>query len=65
MLVERWVARGSFCCEGWGCRLFSCWAFFSPGKGGGLGVDILPSSSASGSGLKDFTQEKSIFCRIR
>lgn len=25
----------------------------------------LPSWSVSGSGLKDFTQEKSVFCRIR
>lgn len=35
------------------------------GQGGGRGLSSVPSWSVPGSGLKDFTQEKSVFCRIR
>lgn len=38
--------------------------FFSA-RGGDGELCLLPSWSVSGSGLKDFTQEKSVFCRIR
>lgn len=46
-----------------GTQAFPCWVFLSPGRR--WGAILTATWSVSGSDLKDFTQEKSVFCRIR
>lgn len=47
-----------------GLKAFMLWVLLSPGQKG-CWLCSFPFPSVLGSGLKDFTQEKSVFCRIR
>lgn len=58
------MVPGSSCCKGTGDPRFS--SLGSPQLRESVeGLCLPPFWSVPGSGFKDFTQEKSVFCRIR